>query len=119
MAPVPAQPISPASLADIICTSGAAFQVKLDAGTITAPVFSPSPAGATATLIDSQTIAVSGLPVGKSYLTFGYVADPGGADANISVGTITTGDAAANPGHIVENDDAAPAIVLYGKAKPW
>jgi hypothetical protein len=83
------------------------------------PVFSPNPAGATATRIDDQTIEVSGLPAGKSYLTFGYVADPGGADANISVGNVISGSATANPGHVVENSDASPAIIIYGKAKPW
>jgi hypothetical protein len=115
-----AQAIPPQNLADVVCTPGADFQIKLDAGTIApGPVFSPNPSGATATLIDDQTIEVAGLPTGKSYLTFGYTADPGGDDANITIGAINTGDAKVNPDRTVENDDPAPAISIFGKAQPW
>jgi hypothetical protein len=104
-------PLTPEQLADIVGTTGAHFRVTTDSGSFS----SPSIPGATAKLIDPQTIEIDKLPIGWSDLTFGIVFGPGDAAGNIGIGTVFSGTVIVHPGRTLDKFEPAPAIYLFGK----
>jgi len=102
------------ALSDIFGSSGAEFVATIDSGSIVQATLN----GRQLTLADNRSVVVDapGLPAGDSTIDLRVVFGPGEPDANIGIGTVTSGTVQAQvpPGKIL-NQFPVGAIELFGE----
>jgi hypothetical protein len=100
--------------ADIYGKTGSEFTITVDSGQIKKATL-----GKTSLKIeaDGQTIDLPSLPDGDSKIAVGTIFGEGDSDANITVGTVTSGEAhAADPPGVLDHTEVDGTILLYGEA---
>lgn len=102
------------AFSDIFGSTGATFVATLDSGSIVQATLN----GRQLTLANSRSVVVDapGLPAGDSTIDLRVVFGPGEPDANIGVGTVTSGTAQAQvpPGKVL-NQFPVGAMKLFGE----
>jgi hypothetical protein len=102
------------ALSDIFGSTQSTFVATIDSGSIVQATLN----GRQLTLADNQSVVVDppGLPAGDSVIDLRVVFGPGEPDANIGVGTVTTGRVQSQvpPGKVL-NQFPVGAIKLFGE----
>jgi len=104
--------------ADIAGTNGANFTCTIDAGTILSAYLEIPNLPIVSLEIgdDEREVTVTSLPKGQSWIRLDIVWAPGDDDANIGVGTVSSGTAAAaTPVHTLDAGNTPGYIELFGK----
>jgi len=107
----------PQANADIVGKAGSNFIATLDSGAIVqAQLAVVGQAPLTLAIgADQQSVTVPSLPAGDSTIWLALVWAPGVPNANIGVGTVTSGNAQAqNPPGIVYDNNPVGVIQLFG-----
>jgi hypothetical protein len=104
--------------ADIVGTTGSNFTVTIDAGTIMSAYLEVSnqPVVSLAISPDDLEVTVPSLPAGQSWVRLDIVWAPGDPDADIGVGTVTSGTATpATPKHTLDAGNTPGYVELLGQ----
>lgn len=104
--------------ADIVGTTGGNFTFTIDAGMILSAYLEVpnQPIVALAIGGDDREVTVPNLPAGDSLVRLDLVWAPGDHNANIDVGTVTSGTIkAASPKHYIEDGETPGYVQLFGK----
>jgi hypothetical protein len=103
--------------ADIVGTTGASFTCTIDAGTILSAYLEVpnTPIVSLEIADDEREVTLINLPKGQSWIRLDIVWAPGDGDADIAVGTVTSGNAtAATPAHTLDAGNTPGYIELFG-----
>jgi hypothetical protein len=102
------------ALSNIFGSTGAMFVAVIDSGSIVQATLN----GRQLTLVNNRSVVVDapGLPAGDSFIDLRVVFGPGEPDANIGLGTVTSGTVQVQvpPGKVL-NQFPVGAIKLFGE----